>query len=99
MQVKNPRARKQGLEVSLFRRLSEAHPDSMVYLRHQYRMNADIMAISNRLVYDNTLICGSADLADRSMAVKPLEAGWDSLCSGCLNGPQACWVRDILDPR
>ena len=31
--------REGGLDVSLFRRLSEAHSDSMMSLRFQYRMN------------------------------------------------------------
>lgn len=92
-------ARKEGLEISLFRRLSEAHPESMVYLRHQYRMNADIMAISNRLVYDNTLVCGRPDLVDRSLEMIPPKGSWKNLCSGCINGREACWLQVIIDPK
>lgn len=93
-------ARKEGLEISLFRRLSEAHPEAMVYLRHQYRMNADIMAISNRLVYDNTLICGTPELANQSMAILPPSGSWSNLCTnGCVDAFDGCWLGEVLDPK
>ncbi|GFR43783.1 hypothetical protein Agub_g4899 [Astrephomene gubernaculifera] len=52
-----------GLGVSLFRRLSEAHPQAVVTLRSQYRMAADIMALSNELVYNGRMLCGSDRVA------------------------------------
>ena len=52
-----------GLDVSLFKRLAEAHPDAVVTLSEQYRMNAEIMEVSNTLVYDQRLICGSDGVA------------------------------------
>ena len=48
-----------GMDVSLFKRLAEAHPQAVVTLSEQYRMNAEIMEISNILIYDNRLRCGS----------------------------------------
>jgi DNA replication ATP-dependent helicase Dna2 len=50
------------MEVSMFKRLSEAHPVAVVYLSAQYRMNADIMMLSNSLIYSNRLHCGSRDV-------------------------------------
>ena len=49
--VRNAEARDHGFDVSLFRQLSEAHPAATVTLRHQYRMNADLMALANALIY------------------------------------------------
>ncbi|KAJ3509904.1 hypothetical protein NMY22_g16142 [Coprinellus aureogranulatus] len=67
--VKNPQARRGGLDVSLFRRLSDAHPDSVVDLREQYRMNEDIMALSNKLIYSDRLRCGSEEVAKRKLVL------------------------------
>lgn len=55
--------------MSLFRRLSEAHPEAVVDLRFQYRMNKDIMLLSNRLIYDDRLQCGSDEVAKRSLVL------------------------------
>ena len=43
-------ARKGGMDVSLFKRLAETHPDAMLWLDEQYRMNDDIMSLANHLV-------------------------------------------------
>ena len=67
--VRNVAAKKGGLDVSLFRLLSERHPHAMVYLTRQYRMNADIMALSNHLIYDGRLQCGSDAVADQSLSL------------------------------
>lgn len=61
--VKSREARDKGMSVSLFRRLCEAHPEATVQLRYQYRMNEDIMLLSNTLVYDHQLLCGSQSVA------------------------------------
>ncbi|KAI1798471.1 Dna2-domain-containing protein [Ganoderma leucocontextum] len=65
--VKNRAARKGGLDVSLFRRLSDTHPEAVVDLTHQYRMNSDIMLLSNKLIYSNRLKCGSDAVASQSL--------------------------------
>ncbi|KAK9895340.1 hypothetical protein P389DRAFT_162158 [Cystobasidium minutum MCA 4210] len=70
----------------------------MVYLRHQYRMNADIMAISNRLVYNSTLVCGTPELATRSLAVRPPTDSWMSICAGCTGPEKGCWLEQIIEP-
>jgi DNA replication ATP-dependent helicase Dna2 len=43
-----------GMEESLFKRLSEAHPSSVVQLETQYRMSKDIMLLSNTLIYNGS---------------------------------------------
>jgi DNA replication ATP-dependent helicase Dna2 len=61
--VKNTEARGRGLADSLFKRLSEAHPSAMQKLQFQYRMNREIMTLSNHLVYSHRLRCGSDQIA------------------------------------
>lgn len=58
--VRNEHARNQGMDESLFKRLSDAQPSAVVHLGVQYRMNADIMALSNHLTYGGRLRCGKA---------------------------------------
>ncbi|GAB1315955.1 DNA replication endonuclease-helicase Dna2 [Madurella fahalii] len=56
--VQNEEARLGGLDVSLFKLLSDTHPQSVVNLEHQYRMSEDIMTLSNTLIYNGRLKCG-----------------------------------------
>ncbi|CAH0481972.1 unnamed protein product [Peronospora belbahrii] len=67
--VANAQARKEGMDVSLFRRLAEAHPQATQQLSYQYRMNKDIMLLANRLVYDNKLKCGSFEVASNHLDI------------------------------
>lgn len=65
------------MDISLFKRLSERHPHAVVSLEHQYRMNQDIMELSNTLIYEQRLKCGT-----RSVARAVLELpDWDELVS------------------
>jgi DNA replication ATP-dependent helicase Dna2 len=91
--VKNAEARRGGLDVSLFKLLSEKHPQSVVDLSHQYRMNEDIMLLSNRLVYENRLKCGSDQVAKQVLAIphRQLCSAWcDTTCKG------DCWLQHLL---
>lgn len=90
LQVKNPSARLGGLETSLFRTLHEAHPSASVDLSHQYRMNEDIMKISNELIYDQKLKCGSETIAKQRLDLP----GWDRLDK---EGEK--WLIEALDPK
>ncbi|KAJ3256230.1 Tripartite DNA replication factor [Chytriomyces hyalinus] len=106
--VKNAEARDNGLSVSLFRRLSEAHPDSVVTLEHQYRMNTDIMLLSNTLVYRHRLKCGSAEIADSSLHIPNFQQGVllshvSAASSDHHSTPNqcprsTCWIEDLMDP-
>ena len=53
------------MEVSLFKLLSETHPQAVVYLEYQYRMHKSIMAVSNHLVYNNRLKCANDDVSEK----------------------------------
>jgi DNA replication ATP-dependent helicase Dna2 len=72
---------------SLFRRLCEAHPEAVVSLVRQYRMAADIMRLSNTLVYSGHLSCGTPAVASRMLE---LHAGGPS------NVPR--WLGAVLNP-
>lgn len=72
--VASAQARKEGMDVSLFRHLSEAHPVAVQQLSFQYRMNADIMLLANHLVYGGKLKCGSFQVASNHLRFR-LESG------------------------
>lgn len=65
--VRNAEAREKGLAVSLFRRLSEAHPQAIAVLQCQYRMCAGIMRLCNALIYGDRLRCGSPEVANAQL--------------------------------
>ncbi|GJN93127.1 hypothetical protein Rhopal_006172-T1 [Rhodotorula paludigena] len=87
--VRNHAARKGGLDISLFKRLSDAHPSAVVNLTHQYRMNADIMLLSNKLVYSNRLQVGDERVGLRRLALPGKE----------MRQQLEPWLRDIVDPK
>ncbi|KAL2755936.1 hypothetical protein ACRALDRAFT_2136431 [Sodiomyces alcalophilus JCM 7366] len=110
--VKNEEAREGGLDVSLFKVLSDTHPDSVVNLEHQYRMCEDIMTLSNNLIYKGRLRCGTEQLRFAKLEVPHMDAlrqkHYDasslfppdtprSICAGAR--PGSCWLRDLLDPE
>lgn len=109
--VQNKEAREGGLDISLFKLLSDTHPDSVVNLEHQYRMNEDIMTLSNTLIYDGRLRCGTEELRTKSLEVTnmaalgrlhynatDLAAPSMAPTSVCTGGPR-CWLRQALEPE
>lgn len=107
--VQNEEARVGGLDISLFKHLSDMHPSSVVYLEHQYRMCKDVMTLSNSLIYNGRLKCGSQQVADRQISIPHMENLKDchfnpstlpqavkTICRGPTRGK--CWIRDLLDP-
>lgn len=84
---------RQGLSKSLFQHLATEHPDSVVELSHQYRMCEDIMTISNELVYENRLQCGSEAVANQRLVVPNPEAYKAFLSDGLDHS----WLQRALD--
>lgn len=84
--------------LSLFKHLSQAYPQAIASLQIQYRMNRDIMNLTNHLIYDYRLKCGSPEVEKKSLSF-PLLTQWDtqnhleSLCYG------KCWIKSLLDPK
>ncbi|KAF9086986.1 Tripartite DNA replication factor [Mortierella sp. GBA35] len=71
--VKNPEAKKEGFDQSLFKVLSDAHPEAVVSLTYQYRMNKDVMLLSNTLVYDNKLQCANEEVANKVLEIPHMD--------------------------
>ncbi|KAF9644272.1 Dna2-domain-containing protein [Thelephora ganbajun] len=93
-------ARKAGLDVSLFRLLSENHRDCVVDLTYQYRMNEDIMHLSNTLIYEGKLVCGSEEVAKRCLEI-PSYRFIDDLHvkAGDKCDRVSCWLEYLLSPN
>ncbi|KAK9472748.1 uncharacterized protein V1510DRAFT_126073 [Dipodascopsis tothii] len=96
--VRSADARANGLDVSLFRLLSERHPAAVVNLEHQYRMCRDIMLLSNELVYDGRLKCGTAAVAERALALPRAAAALEGAHTGAPCPPGRCWLAHVFDP-
>ncbi|KAJ6508771.1 DNA replication factor Dna2-domain-containing protein [Mycena sanguinolenta] len=95
LSVRNHQARKGGLDVSLFRRLSDAHPHAVVNMSHQYRMNKDIMTLSNKLIYGDRLACGSDEVANQSLAL-PDTKFLDNMHIGRSCHADGCWIDRLM---
>lgn len=108
--VQNKEAQEGGLDISLFKTLSDNHPASVVNLEHQYRMCEEIMTLSNTLIYNGRLKCGTPAVATRSIVIPNLDAlkqhhhnhlsiisaDPKKVCRSPIRG--SCWLRDLLDP-
>ncbi|CAI5760795.1 unnamed protein product [Candida verbasci] len=85
---------KKGLGRSLFKLLAETHPESVCELTYQYRMCDDIMQLSNILVYENKLKCGSKKVANQSLTIPK-----DYLTTISDGIPKSLrWMDDIIKP-
>ncbi|KAM9232983.1 DNA replication ATP-dependent helicase/nuclease DNA2 [Leptosomus discolor] len=88
--VLNAEARDLGMSESLFKRL-ERNQNAVVQLTVQYRMNSKIMSLSNMLVYEGKLECGSEKVSNATVNLpnlKKLE----------LELADASWLKEVLDP-
>jgi DNA replication ATP-dependent helicase Dna2 len=71
-----------------------------VDLRFQYRMNADIMLLSNRLIYDDRLRCGNEAVARASLALGDRAfLGRLHPAAGACVPQEACWLEKLVDER
>ena len=84
--VRNAEAKKGGLDVSLFKLLSDKYEAAMVTLRTQYRMNSDIMRLSNELVYNGKLKAGCESARDGALKLDTLEVEDE-------------WMQELLRPQ
>jgi DNA replication ATP-dependent helicase Dna2 len=95
--VKNAEAREGGMDVSLFKLLSEAHPDAVTNLEIQYRMCEEIMTLSNELIYGGRLKCGTREVAERALKL-PTPGGLEELLKGDRCGGR-CWIRALFEEK
>ncbi len=61
-----------GADVSLFKRLSEAHPNAVSCLTQQYRMCDDVMSLCNVLIYSHRMKCAGPEVARARMRLPAL---------------------------
>jgi len=93
--VKNPEARDGGLDISLFRLLSEAQPQAVINLEHQYRMCKEIMTLSNELIYSGKLKCGTPEVANRALRL-PDVSGLQMFHRNPTICQSPCWMADLF---
>lgn len=96
--IQNRRALEGGLDVSLFRMLSERQPDAIAMLGKQYRMCEEIMSLSNALIYEGRLRCGNEAVANRTMHLSQPDglAKFHSVDTHCRYGGR-CWLHEITN--
>ena len=80
------------MDVSLFQRLSEAHPHAVATLSAQYRMCDPIMAVCNTLTYGGELTCGSDESRMLRLSCQT-RARCRSLMTGCCRPQSFGWTR------
>ena len=102
--VQNQAALEGGLDISLFRQLSEQHPEAVAALGRQYRMCEDIMCLSNTLIYNGKLRCGSEEVARRTLGTNAAATladfhHDDKLGQPCNGAAGKCWLSDITQPQ
>ncbi|KAI9092990.1 hypothetical protein K1719_027513 [Acacia pycnantha] len=83
--VQSAEARENGMGISLFCRLSEAHPQAISALQSQYRMCQGIMDLSNALIYGDRLRCCSPEIANAKLEFSTLKCGFS-------------WLKNVLNP-
>ena len=89
---------KQEPEPSLFKLLCQSHPSAVVTLNEQYRMNQDIMTLSNHLIYDYRLLCGTPSIARGQVSLTNYTE-WEMEHSKQYKCGHSCWFKKLLDPN
>uniref|UniRef100_A0A665UB13 DNA replication ATP-dependent helicase/nuclease n=1 Tax=Echeneis naucrates TaxID=173247 RepID=A0A665UB13_ECHNA len=97
--VQNKEARSRGMDESLFKRL-ELHSEAVVQLNVQYRMNRQIMSLSNSLMYEGRLECGSDRTASALLTLPFLHSVQSELSSYSQRHPEhdLTWIEASLSP-
>lgn len=95
--VQNPEARSLGMDESLFRRL-EHHSNAVIQLTVQYRMNSKIMSLSNTLMYEGKLECGSERTASAVLQLPSRDSVAQELELFIGQEEYVGWIRAALMP-
>ncbi|KAL2083251.1 hypothetical protein ACEWY4_021024 [Coilia grayii] len=95
--VQNTEARALGMDESLFKRL-EHHSDAVVQLTVQYRMNSKIMSLSNTLMYEGKLECGSERTASAVLQLPTRDSVEQDLELFIGQAAYMDWINAALQP-
>lgn len=79
----------------------------MTSLTFQYRMNEDIMALSNKLIYEGRLKCGNEEVARQVLKLnRPVKLGVEAKMEvkaevgeggpRCAHEEATCWIGDLM---
>ncbi|XP_005153738.2 DNA replication ATP-dependent helicase/nuclease DNA2 [Melopsittacus undulatus] len=90
--VLNAEAKELGMSESLFKRL-EQNQNAVVQLTVQYRMNSKIMSLSNMLMYEGKLECGSEKVSNATVNLPNLIKLELDLADA-----SKTWLKNVLDP-
>ncbi|XP_074088489.1 DNA replication ATP-dependent helicase/nuclease DNA2 isoform X2 [Macrotis lagotis] len=95
--VLNSEARGLGMSESLFKRL-EQKCNAVVQLNVQYRMNSTVMSLSNKLVYEGKLECGSDKVANATVSLPYLK---DVMLNLQVHGDysETSWLKGAFEPK
>jgi len=94
--VHNKQAKALGMDRSLFTHLEDAGGTFSLTL--QYRMNGEIMRLSNMLTYDGALLCASTAVAEARLKISPRSDGvdythdWLRRCASSREGDEVLWL-------
>uniref|UniRef100_G3W9L7 DNA replication ATP-dependent helicase/nuclease n=1 Tax=Sarcophilus harrisii TaxID=9305 RepID=G3W9L7_SARHA len=95
--VLNSEARGLGMSESLFKRL-EQKQNAVVQLTVQYRMNSTVMSLSNKLVYEGKLECGSDKVANATVNLPHLKDVMLDLQAHGIDSENS-WLRGAFEPK
>ncbi|XP_068927588.1 DNA replication ATP-dependent helicase/nuclease DNA2 [Petaurus breviceps papuanus] len=95
--VLNSEARGLGMSESLFKRL-EQKQNAVVQLTVQYRMNSTVMSLSNKLVYEGKLECGSDKVANATVSLPHLNDVMLDL-QAHRDHSETSWLRGAFEPE
>jgi len=94
--VQSEEARKNGLDISLFKYLADLHPLAVVTLNYQYRMNKEIMSLTNHLVYNQQMECGNSNVANSFLYLKDFDQKLNDLDN---EDYKLRHIYDIISPK
>ena len=80
---------------SLFNRLYSNTSNNFTKLNIQYRMNNEIMLLSNKSIYNNAMICGNKYVANQSININ-IDNLKNLLSSN--NFVRHTWIKNCIDP-
>ncbi|XP_038600143.1 DNA replication ATP-dependent helicase/nuclease DNA2 isoform X1 [Tachyglossus aculeatus] len=95
--VLNSEARDLGMSESLFKRL-EQNKKAVVQLTVQYRMNSKIMSLSNKLVYEGKLECGSEKVA-KAVVTLPKFQDVKLNLELYADYSETLWLKGVFEPN